>query len=721
VPRNATANPFRVPASVKTIAPYAFGGCARITAIQFAGAVTAFGQGAFSGTGLTSFRIPASVTSIGEECFFECRQLEAVTFEQGTKVKVLPARFLASTDELKSFTVPKSVVEIEEKAFGRTPKLTEVGFEDESACTTIKVDAFWTSNIGKLTLPPKLTTLEPNFFACCSLTEILIPPSQRAFAFVNGILSTRDNTRLIFAQRKISGRFEIPKQVQVVSANAFCNCELLEEVTFETPSALRVIESSAFFSTGLKRITIPASVTDIGDGAFGNCGSLTRVDFAEGSGLVRIGQSAFRRTALTEFTGPPNLTTFGPSAFAFTYELKSAVLPPSVLTLPQDLFGGCDAIQVVRSNAPSGSTVTIEVRAFSDRFERNSFRVNPGVRVVWDDGDWSDDDEPPPPGIEHDEYEEAKPYGTPTQSYVLKDEERRRETGLGHTGIALAYKARHVATRKISFVKEFDSVDIDQFFKQREFFPALAHPGFVGMIGVVMPTGHCNAKIVTEFITGGSLAALITDRARYAALPPTAKVKIVVGVVYAMRYMHGCGLFHRDLKPDNILIDKHGEPRISDFRLARLAESGVLKTTRLTGCAYYMAPELADETYDHMVDIYSFAMILWEIVTGKKIKEGYARDPGEHLIMREAKGKGLRPSIAGIGDIARILIERSWNSKPQDRGQGFAQIAEYLKDKAYSVLEAVNILEIERYIARIEDFEGRHPPRNLLTEGEDDY
>ena len=105
----------------------------------------------------------------------------------------------------------------------------------------------------------------------------------------------------------------------------------------------------------------------------------------------------------------------------------------------------------------------------------------------------------------------------------------------------------------------------------------------------------------------------------------------LLGIVDAMRYLHKHGILHRDLKPQNILIDSNYYPRICDFGLSRCFSESLTKSMQLSmtgkiGTPLYMAPELIDDNddddkedvghYSSSIDVYAFAILAYEIVTG---------------------------------------------------------------------------------------------------------
>jgi serine/threonine protein kinase len=93
-----------------------------------------------------------------------------------------------------------------------------------------------------------------------------------------------------------------------------------------------------------------------------------------------------------------------------------------------------------------------------------------------------------------------------------------------------------------------------------------------------------------------------------------AKLIIVAGITTGMAFTHESGIIHRELKPDNILMDENHRPRICDFGSSHDQSLNTTMTGKIEN-SLYMAPELYEDVdYDGKVDVYSFALILYEIL-----------------------------------------------------------------------------------------------------------
>lgn len=733
VPRNIAQTAFRIPPNVTSIGPYAFGDCRSIESVQFAGPVAVLGAGAFSGTSLKSFEFPASVLEAGEDLFGGCTALARVTFAAGTRLKRIPKAAFRGT-AIQEITIPALVEMIESQAFATTQSLVEVKFEGGSECKYIFRDVFWQSTIRALAIPAKLELLLGNFFRCPYLEVFNIDKNNRNFTWQNGILFNGAKTEIFFVAREIVGRFEMPNTVEAIHANAFADCVKITSVTFGEASALRRIEARAFGGSGLTEIRIPKRVIVIEENAFVDCEQLKHVDFTPDSELTRIGSEAFRRSGLEEFNGPPKLASLERGVFAYAYSLRNVVLPPGVVLIRPGTFTECGKLEMVTSRLGSGEII-VQGRGFSSRFDRAHFVHTHDVKVIWLEGDqlWPRRVVPPPPGPLPGPgpfppvpgadvvYEKGKPHGTSPGDFVLDGSHRRKIEGTEvRSPMGVGYQARHITEGVgISWVKEFNAasnVEAEKLIKQGEFFSKIAHPAVLGVIGYVLPGDGVPAKLVTEYMPGGTLDALIKNPAKYAALSTTKKVKIAVGIAVAMRYIHRCGVFHRDLKPANVLLDANDEVRVGDFRTARVADVvGMSITGGLGNAHYYAAPEIGGEDqtrYGPKVDVFAYAMMLWEIMTGRSVVTGYKGGKDIGFIAHHRRiAAGERPSTDDLGGDSGLL-DACWETDPDDR-MSFEDILDFLAGNSYGILPDVNGNEVARYVSQLEDFEAEYPAESM--------
>uniref|UniRef100_A0A803LG91 non-specific serine/threonine protein kinase n=1 Tax=Chenopodium quinoa TaxID=63459 RepID=A0A803LG91_CHEQI len=206
------------------------------------------------------------------------------------------------------------------------------------------------------------------------------------------------------------------------------------------------------------------------------------------------------------------------------------------------------------------------------------------------------------------------------------------------------------------------------------------HKNVVQFIGAcTKPPSLC---IVTEFMSGGSVYDYLHKHKGTFKLPSL--LKVAIDVSKGMNYLHQNHIIHRDLKAANLLMDENEVVKVADFGVARVkAQTGVM--TAETGTYRWMAPEVIEhKPYDHKADVFSFAIVLWELLTGKL--------PYEYLTpLQAAVGvvqKGLRPTMPKNCHPKLVeLLERCWQQDPRTRPD-FSEIIPILQQIAKEVASA---------------------------------
>lgn len=156
-----------------------------------------------------------------------------------------------------------------------------------------------------------------------------------------------------------------------------------------------------------------------------------------------------------------------------------------------------------------------------------------------------------------------------------------------------------------------------EFSREADVMRKLKHPNIVRLFGYCSEGAHC--YLVQELAEGENIFDILHKRRRRLSLAQS--VHIGQQICDAMVYLHGQKLVHRDLKPQNVLLDSKDNVKICDFGLARFKSTNqkyVATVTNTAGTPAYQAPEmLRDEPITEKVDVYSFAVLIWEIYTGK--------------------------------------------------------------------------------------------------------
>ncbi|KAJ9147191.1 hypothetical protein P3X46_029379 [Hevea brasiliensis] len=221
-----------------------------------------------------------------------------------------------------------------------------------------------------------------------------------------------------------------------------------------------------------------------------------------------------------------------------------------------------------------------------------------------------------------------------------------------------------------------------QFQQEVMMLATLKHPNIVRFIGACRkPMVWC---IVTEYAKGGSVRQFLMKR-QNRAVPLKLAVKQALDVAKGMAYVHGLGLIHRDLKSDNLLIFGDKSIKIADFGVARI-EVQTEGMTPETGTYRWMAPEMIQHRpYTQKVDVYSFGIVLWELITGMLPFQNMTAVQAAFAVVN----KGVRPVIPNdclpaLGEI----MTRCWDANPNVRPP-FIEVVEMLENAETEIMTSV--------------------------------
>jgi serine/threonine protein kinase/Tfp pilus assembly protein PilF len=193
---------------------------------------------------------------------------------------------------------------------------------------------------------------------------------------------------------------------------------------------------------------------------------------------------------------------------------------------------------------------------------------------------------------------------------------------IGRGGQAVVYRAhqkslnRTVALKLLGLGPWTTETHLKRFRREAEAAASLQHPGIVPIYEVGERHGQCYFSM--QFVEGGQLDEMV----RREPMPVRRAVELIAKLARTVHYAHEHGILHRDIKPGNILLDKNGEPHLTDFGLARLldTQSSVTRTIDVLGTPSYMAPEqAAGETtkLSKATDVYGLGAVLYQLLTGQ--------------------------------------------------------------------------------------------------------
>ncbi|KAM3333025.1 hypothetical protein ACQJBY_028248 [Aegilops geniculata] len=203
------------------------------------------------------------------------------------------------------------------------------------------------------------------------------------------------------------------------------------------------------------------------------------------------------------------------------------------------------------------------------------------------------------------------------------------ESKLGEGGFGPVYLGRledgqEVAVKRLS---KKSSQGVEEFKNEVRLIAKLQHRNLVRLLGCCIDDDE--RLLVYEFMHNNSLDTFIFDDAKRKLLGWSKRFEIILGIARGLLYLHEDSrvrIIHRDMKASNVLLDRNMVPKISDFGIARMfgGDQTTAYTLKVIGTYGYMSPEYAmDGVFSIKSDIYSFGVMVLEIVTGKKIRGFY--------------------------------------------------------------------------------------------------
>ena len=224
-----------------------------------------------------------------------------------------------------------------------------------------------------------------------------------------------------------------------------------------------------------------------------------------------------------------------------------------------------------------------------------------------------------------------------------------------------------------------------RFVKEAGFAMTVHHKNLVAVhdMGEVEASGLC--YIIMDYMPGGTLADLLKRKGR---LGVREAVDIAIAIASVLEVAHGVGAVHRDIKPDNILFDADGTPKLTDMGIAKFGGASgsttVTATGVIVGTPAYMSPEQMMDSHavDARADIYSLGLVLYEMLTGMR---PHADSTVVELIAKAIKGEELpdirtiRPEVSvALSYVLSLMVA----VKPEERIASAMEAAKMLHDAA---------------------------------------
>lgn len=255
---------------------------------------------------------------------------------------------------------------------------------------------------------------------------------------------------------------------------------------------------------------------------------------------------------------------------------------------------------------------------------------------------------------------------------------------IGEGGMALVYRARDLRTGHDVAVKflrpEFhDNPEfVSSFHREATAASKMSHHNIVNLLDV--GDDEHNLYIVIEHVDGKTLKEIIRERGK---LPQDVACQIVIRILSALQHAHAAGIIHRDIKPQNILVDKQGYIKVSDFGIARMVGTRTEIQTEpdktVMGTVHYFSPEQArGETATAASDLYSAGIVLYELLTGKVPFEG---DTPIAIAMQHIQQtpRPIRELNAAISPAVESVVMKALEKAPRERYRTALEMAQAIR------------------------------------------
>ena len=263
---------------------------------------------------------------------------------------------------------------------------------------------------------------------------------------------------------------------------------------------------------------------------------------------------------------------------------------------------------------------------------------------------------------------------------VLSDR-YRLEAKLGSGGMSTVYLARDetldrpVAVKVMHREMSEQEDQLERFRQEARAVAKLSHPNVVSVIDAGEDGGH--PYIVFEYVKGETLKQRIK---REGALDTQDAIAYAIEVGRGLGVAHSRNMVHRDIKPQNVLIDEDGRAKLTDFGISRqLEQDGVTATGRVLGTTDYVAPEQAmGQAVDPRSDVYALGVVLYEMLVGQVpfSAESQVGVAMKHVNEELPDVQRRRPEVSAA---VALVVERSTAKDPAERYQTIGEMVDDLQ------------------------------------------
>jgi len=287
------------------------------------------------------------------------------------------------------------------------------------------------------------------------------------------------------------------------------------------------------------------------------------------------------------------------------------------------------------------------------------------------------------------------------------------EGEVGRGGMGVVYKVfdpnlrRCVALKVLLSSEHASREDIERFFREAESAGRMQHPNIVPVHELSIHEGR--HYYTMDYIAGEPLDVLLEDR----HLNLRSSMEVALKVARALEYAHSRGVVHRDLKPSNIIVDESGEPKITDFGLAKLMDEdgspearGLTRSGAIMGTPNYMAPEQAagrSREVNPRIDVYALGCIIYEMLVGEP---PFCGSDAQNTLLRHVIEMPVAPGRRGaqVPPDAETICLKCLEKEPERRYQSAGELAEdisrFLKGEPVVARRASMLYVLRRRVAR---------------------
>src|SRR5579859_2499003 len=245
---------------------------------------------------------------------------------------------------------------------------------------------------------------------------------------------------------------------------------------------------------------------------------------------------------------------------------------------------------------------------------------------------------------------------------------------IGRGGFADVYLGQHVLLQTFAAIKVLQTrltgEDQQKFYNEALTIARLTHPHIVRVLDFGVDSASNTPYLVTDYASAGTLRQLYPRGAR---VPRAAIVKYVRQVASALQYAHDQHIIHRDVKPENMLVEQNGDILLTDFGIALVTQSSRYQTTQeVVGTVLYMAPEQLQGKARPASDQYALGIVVYEWLTGERPFHGsFAEVGSQHMFAPPPPMHGKAPDISL--DIEQVVL----TALAKDPLQRFASISAF--------------------------------------------